>query len=53
MAANDLRGGAAFVTAALMASGKSEISNIYQIDRGYEYLERKLAGLGARIERVT
>lgn len=48
----DLRGGAAFVTAALMAEGESAVSNIDQIDRGYERLEDKLTGLGAHIKRV-
>jgi len=51
--ATDLRGGAAMVTAALMAEGASEINNVHQIDRGYENLEHKLAGLGARIERIS
>ena len=51
--ATDLRGGAAMVTAALMADGTSEIGNIYQIDRGYERIEQKLAGVGARIERIS
>jgi len=51
--ATDLRGGAAVVTAALMAEGKSEITNVYQIDRGYEFIERKLLSLGADIERVS
>lgn len=48
----DLRGGAALVLAALATPGKSYISNIYHIDRGYENLEKKLASLGANIERI-
>jgi len=47
----DLRGGAALILAALAASGKSTIDNIYQIDRGYERIEEKLKKLGAKIER--
>jgi UDP-N-acetylglucosamine 1-carboxyvinyltransferase len=49
--ATDLRGGTAMVLAALAADGRTVIDNIYQIDRGYERLERKLSGLGARIRR--
>lgn len=50
--ATDLRGGAAVVIAALMASGTTEIGNISFIDRGYEKFEEKLRSLGADIERV-
>ena len=49
--ASDLRAGAALVVAALMAQGMTEISGVHFIDRGYEHLEKKLAGLGAIIER--
>lgn len=49
---SDLRGGAALVLAALATHGKSYISEIYHIDRGYENLEKKLEALGARIRRV-
>jgi len=48
----DIRAGAAMVLAALAAKGKTEISNIGFIDRGYENLEGKLKKLGAKIERV-
>jgi UDP-N-acetylglucosamine 1-carboxyvinyltransferase len=48
----DIRAGAAMVIAALMAEGKTEISNIKYIDRGYEDLEGKLSKLGASIIRV-
>ncbi len=51
--ASDLRAGAALVIAGLMAQGTTEISNTHYIDRGYEHLEDKLQGLGARISRVT
>ena len=50
--ASDLRAGAALVVAGLMAQGTTEISNTHFIDRGYEHLEDKLQGLGARIERI-
>jgi len=49
--ATDLRGGTAMVLAALVAKGRSTIGNIYQIDRGYERLEKKFSELGARIAR--
>jgi len=52
VASPDLRAGFALVLAALVAEGKSEIDNVYQIDRGYERLEERLKGLGAGIERV-
>ena len=48
----DLRAGIALVIAALIAEGRTEIDNIYQIDRGYEKLEERLRGLGAEIERA-
>lgn len=49
----DLRAGATLIIAALAASGKSVIDNIYQVDRGYEFLDQRLAKLGAKIERVA
>lgn len=52
VSATDLRGGAALVIAALGADGRSEISNIHYIDRGYENIEGKLKKLGACITRV-
>lgn len=48
----DIRAGIALVIAALIADGKSEIDNIYQVDRGYEKIEERLKNLGAKIERV-
>ena len=50
--ATDLRGGAGVVIAGLIASGKTVITEIKHIDRGYERLVEKLKGLGADIERV-
>lgn len=48
----DLRGGAALVIAGLVAEGDTIIENICQVDRGYDSLEKTLAGLGARIKRI-
>jgi UDP-N-acetylglucosamine 1-carboxyvinyltransferase len=48
----DVRAGAALVIAALAAEGRTEISDIYHLDRGYEALDEKLRSLGAAIERV-
>ena len=50
--ASDLRAGAALLIAALAAEGRTAISRVYHIDRGYEAVERKLARVGARVERV-
>jgi len=51
--ASDLRASAALVIAGLMAErGETAISRVYHIDRGYERIEERFAGLGADIERV-
>jgi UDP-N-acetylglucosamine 1-carboxyvinyltransferase len=50
--ASDLRASASLVLAALVAQGETLIDRVYHIDRGYEKIEGKLAGLGARIRRV-
>ncbi|HHS50499.1 MAG TPA: UDP-N-acetylglucosamine 1-carboxyvinyltransferase [candidate division Zixibacteria bacterium] len=50
--ASDIRAGAALVLAALSASGTTEVLRVYHIDRGYENIERRLASLGAKIERA-
>lgn len=50
--ATDLRAGAALVIAGLMAQGVTEVHDIHYIDRGYEFIERKLNALGAKIERL-
>jgi UDP-N-acetylglucosamine 1-carboxyvinyltransferase len=50
--ATDLRASASLIIAGLAAYGKTEVSRIYHIDRGYEHIEEKLKNLGARIERV-
>ncbi|MDR3049498.1 MAG: UDP-N-acetylglucosamine 1-carboxyvinyltransferase [Elusimicrobiota bacterium] len=49
--ASDLRAGAALVLACLAAKGKSVISRVYHLDRGYEFLEKKFKKLGADIKR--
>ena len=49
----DIRAGMAMLIAALAADGVSEIGNISQIDRGYEAIDERLRGLGARVERVS
>ena len=51
--AADLRAGAALIIAGLAAQGITEIEDIHHVDRGYEQVDSKLRGLGARIERVT
>ncbi|QQG42378.1 MAG: UDP-N-acetylglucosamine 1-carboxyvinyltransferase [Candidatus Giovannonibacteria bacterium] len=48
----DIRAGLAFLMAALIANGESQIGNIYQIDRGYEKIDERLRKLGAEIKRV-
>ena len=48
----DVRAGMAMVIAAMAAHGKSRISNVYQIERGYENLVEKLQSLGAHIEKI-
>jgi UDP-N-acetylglucosamine 1-carboxyvinyltransferase len=50
--ASDLRASASLVLAALVARGETVIDRVYHIDRGYEKIESKLAGVGAKIERV-
>jgi UDP-N-acetylglucosamine 1-carboxyvinyltransferase len=50
--ATDLRASACLVIAGLVAEGTTTIDRIYHLDRGYERLEEKLSGLGARISRV-
>lgn len=50
--ATDLRAGAAMVLAGLVAEGRTEIADIYHIERGYERFIEKFAGLGARITKI-
>jgi UDP-N-acetylglucosamine 1-carboxyvinyltransferase len=49
--ATDLRASAGLIVAALAAEGETTVGRVYHIDRGYERIERKLAGLGAAIRR--
>jgi UDP-N-acetylglucosamine 1-carboxyvinyltransferase len=49
--ASDLRASAALVLAGIAAEGRTVVSRIYHLDRGYEKLEAKLGALGARIAR--
>lgn len=49
--ATDLRASASLVLAGLVAEGDTIVDRIYHIDRGYDHIEEKLAGLGAKIRR--
>jgi len=51
--ATDLRASACLVLAGLAAQGDTLIDRIYHLDRGYEHIEEKLSGLGARIQRLA
>ena len=51
--ATDLRASASLVVAGLIANkGATTVRRVYHLDRGYEHIEAKLAGLGANIERI-
>jgi UDP-N-acetylglucosamine 1-carboxyvinyltransferase len=50
--ASDLRASAALILAGLVAEGRTEISRIYHLDRGYEHIEDKLSAVGAKASRV-
>ena len=51
--ATDLRASISLVLAGCIASGETIVDRIYHIDRGYEHIEEKLRGLGAKIERFN
>jgi UDP-N-acetylglucosamine 1-carboxyvinyltransferase len=51
--ATDLRASASLILAGLVAEGKTELSRVYHIDRGYQKIERKLSALGANIKRIS
>ena len=51
--ATDLRASASLILAGLVAEGETSIDRIYHLDRGYENIEEKLSGLGARIRRAS
>jgi UDP-N-acetylglucosamine 1-carboxyvinyltransferase len=50
--ATDLRASASLVLAGLVAEGETVVDRIYHVDRGYQNIEDKFAGLGAHIGRV-
>jgi UDP-N-acetylglucosamine 1-carboxyvinyltransferase len=52
MSSPDIRAGVALLIAALSAKGESIIDNIDQIDRGYQFIDKRLQSLGAKIERI-
>ena len=52
MSSPDIRAGVALLIAALSADGTSTISNIEQIDRGYQYIDKRLNSIGADIQRI-
>ena len=49
----DIRAGATLIIAGLIAKGETTIKNAYQVDRGYERIEKRLQKLGAKIKRST
>ncbi len=51
--ATDLRASVSLILAGLAAEGETTVSRIYHLDRGYEHIEEKLSGVGAKIERVS
>jgi UDP-N-acetylglucosamine 1-carboxyvinyltransferase len=52
MSSPDIRAGVALLIAALSAEGKSVIDNVEQIDRGYQYIDKRLNAIGADIRRL-
>jgi UDP-N-acetylglucosamine 1-carboxyvinyltransferase len=50
--ATDLRASASLILAGLVADGSTEVNRVYHLDRGYESIEKKFAGLGADIRRI-
>jgi UDP-N-acetylglucosamine 1-carboxyvinyltransferase len=50
--ATDLRASVSLILAGLAASGETVVNRVYHLDRGYERIEEKLSGCGARIERL-
>ena len=49
----DIRASASLIVAAMSSLGKTTLSRIYHIDRGYEHIEKKLSLIGAKIQRVS
>ncbi len=52
MTSPDIRAGVALLIAAMSADGVSHIKNIEQIDRGYQFIDKRLNAIGAKIERI-
>jgi UDP-N-acetylglucosamine 1-carboxyvinyltransferase len=52
MTSPDIRAGVSLLIAALSAEGTSIIDNIEQIDRGYQFIDKRLNAIGAEIERL-
>jgi len=50
--ATDLRASASLVLAGLVATGKTQVLRVYHLDRGYEQIEKKLKGVGAKVKRA-
>ncbi len=50
--ATDLRASASLIIAGLFSEDETEVRRVYHLDRGYEHIEAKLGGLGAKVERV-
>ena len=53
MTSPDIRAGVSLLIAALSAKGTSTIHNIEQIDRGYQFIDKRLNALGASIKRIS
>ena len=51
--ATDLRASVSLILAGLAAEGETVVNRVYHLDRGYEHVEEKLGGVGAKIERVS
>ncbi len=51
--ATDLRASASLVIAGLVAEGETIVRRVYHLDRGYESIEQKLAGVGADVTRIA
>jgi len=51
--ATDLRASVGLVLAGLGAEGETTVNRVYHLDRGFERIEEKLSGVGARIERLA
>ena len=47
----DIRASASLIIGGLIADGRTDVSRVYHIDRGYENIEQKFSSLGAEISR--